>query len=188
MQLMLDIFNAGLGVSFCDWGCQILRSFDEAGGTVFQIFGAAQRSHGEWLEKQARTIGARQWRRKEIADNASGGQSAIYGNFRFKPRSECPKKPGYPRWFDVTPDGKWIYLEKEIAWVQRAFKLAMEMGTGRVARELRAMGVTQAEKDEPITKGDVDDLLRSIKVLGCRYNNKPVGEPDKGVYPAIITT
>ena len=51
MQLMLDIFNAGLGVSFCDWGCQILRSLDETGGTVFQIVGAAQRSHGEWLER-----------------------------------------------------------------------------------------------------------------------------------------
>ena len=47
MQLMLDIFNAGLGDSFCDWGSQILRSFDETGGTVFQIVGAAQRSHGE---------------------------------------------------------------------------------------------------------------------------------------------
>ena len=46
-QLMLDIFNAGLGDSFCDWGSQILRSFDETGGTVFQIVGAAQRSHGE---------------------------------------------------------------------------------------------------------------------------------------------
>ena len=44
MQLMLDIFNAGLGVSFCDWGCQILRSLDETGGTVFQIVGTAQRS------------------------------------------------------------------------------------------------------------------------------------------------
>jgi len=190
MQLMLDIFNAGLGVSFCDWGCQILRSLDETGGTVFQIVGAAQRSHGEWLEKQARTIGARQWRRKEIADNASGGQSAIFGNFRFKPRSECPIKPGYPRWFDATPDGKWIYLEEEIAWVQHAFKLAMEMGTGRIARELRAMGVTQAESDNPITKGDVDAILRSVTVLGWRQNtsnNKPVGEPDKGVYPAIIT-
>ena len=190
MQLMLDIFNAGLGVSFCDWGSQILRSFDETGGTVFQIVGAAQRSHGEWLEKQSRTVGARQWRRNEIAANASGGKSAIFGNFRFKPRSECPIKPGYPRWFDVTPDGKWIYLEEEIAWVQRAFKLAMEMGTGRIARELRAIGVTQAESDEPITKGDVDAILRSVTVLGWRQNtsnNKPVGEPDKGVYPAIIT-
>ena len=190
MQLMLDIFNAGLGVSFCDWGSQILRSFDETGGTVFQIVGAAQRSHGEWLEKQSRTVGARQWRRNEIAANASGGKSAIFGNFRFKPRSECPIKPGYPRWFDATPDGKWIYLEEEIAWVQRAFKLAMEMGTGRIARELRAMGVTQAESDNPITKGDVDAILRSVTVLGWRQNtsnNKPVGEPDKGVYPAIIT-
>ena len=58
MQLMLDIFNAGLGVSFCDWGNQILRSLDETGGTVFQIVGAAQRSHGEWLEKRDRTLGA----------------------------------------------------------------------------------------------------------------------------------
>ena len=190
MQLMLDIFNAGLGVSFCDWGCQILRSFDETGGTVFQIVGAAQRSHGEWLEKQARTLGARQWRRNEIAANASGGKSAIFGNFRFKPKSECPTKPGYPRWFDVAPNGDWILLEKEVAWVQRAFRLAMEMGTARIARELRAIGVNQAESDEPITKGDVDSVLRSVIVLGWRQNtsnNKPVGEPDKGVYPAIIT-
>ncbi len=35
MQLMFDIFNARLGVSFCDWGNQILRSLDETGGTVF---------------------------------------------------------------------------------------------------------------------------------------------------------
>ena len=190
MQLMLDIFNAGLGVSFCDWGCQILRSFDETGGTVFQIVGAAQRSHGEWLEKQARTVGARQWRRNEIAANASGGKSAIFGNYRFKPRSECPDKPGYPRWLDVAPNGDWILLEEEIAWVQRAFKLAMQMGTARVARELRAMGVTQAESNEPITKGDLDAILRSVTVLGWRQNtnnNKRVGEPDKGVYPAIIT-
>ena len=190
MQLMLDIFNAGLGVSFCDWGCQILRSFDETGGTVFQIVGAAQRSHGEWHEKQARTVGARQWRRNEIAANASGGKSAIFGNYRFKPRSECPDKPGYPRWLDVAPNGDWILLEEEIAWVQRAFKLAMQMGTARVARELRAMGVTQAESNEPITKGDLDAILRSVTVLGWRQNtsnNKPVGEPDKGVYPAIIT-
>ena len=190
MQLLLDIFNAGLGVSLCDWGCQILRSFDETGGTVFQIVGAAQRSHGEWLEKQARTVGARQWRRNEIAANASGGKSAIFGNYRFKPRSECPEKPGYPRWLDVAPNGDWILLEKEVAWVQRAFRLAMEMGTGRVAREMRAMGVTQAESDQPITKRGLDSLLRSVTVLGWRqntHNNKPVGEPDKGVYPAIIT-
>ena len=103
MQLMLDIFNAGLGVSFCDWGCQILRSLDEKGGTVFQIVGAAQKSHSEWLEKQARTVGARKWRRDEIAANASGVKSAIFGNYRFKPRSECPDKPGYPRWLDMAP-------------------------------------------------------------------------------------
>lgn len=64
------------------------------------------------------------------------------------------------------------------------------MGTARVARELRAMGVTQAESSEPITKGDLDAILRSVTVLGWRQNtsnNKPVGGPDKGVYPAIIT-
>lgn len=52
------------------------------------------------------------------------------------------------------------------------------------------MGVTQAESNEPITKGDLDAILRSVTVLGWRQNtsnNKPVGEPDKGVYPAIIT-
>ena len=184
MQLMLDIFNAGLGVSFCDWGSQILRSFDETGGTVFQIVGAAQRSHGEWLEKQARTVGARQWRRNEIAQNASGGKSAIFGNFRFKPRSECPEKPGYPRWLDVAPNGDWILLEKEVAWVQLAFRLARDMGAGRIARELRAMGVTQAESDEPINKGDLAAVLSSVTVLGWRQNmnnNKPVGDPVKGV-------
>ena len=90
MQLMLDIFNAGLGVSFCDWGNQILRSLDEAGGTVFQIVGAAQRSHGEWLEKRDRTLGAHEWRRKQIAEHKSESKSAVFGNFRFKPRSECP--------------------------------------------------------------------------------------------------
>ena len=75
--------------------------------------------------------------------------------------------------------------------MQRAFKLALEMGTARIARELRAMGVTQAERDEPITKGGLDAILRSMTVLGWRQNtsnNKSVGEPDKGVYPAIITT
>lgn len=132
MQLMLDIFNAGLGVGFCDWGCQILRSLDETGGTVFLIVEAAQKSHSEWLEKQARTVGARKWRRDEIAANASGGKSAIFGNYRFKPRSECPDKPGYPRWLDVAPNGDWILLEEEIAWVQSAFKLALEMGTAEL--------------------------------------------------------
>ena len=81
-------------------------------------------------------------------------------------------------------------MEEEIAWVQRAFKLAMEMGTGRIARELRAMGVTQAESDEPINKGDLAAVLSSVTVLGWRQNmnnNKPVGDPVKGVYPAIVT-
>ena len=162
MQLMLDIFNAGLGVSFCNFGNQILRSLDEAGGTVHQIVGAASNSHSEWLERQSRTVGARKWRRKEIAENASGGKSAIFGNFRFKPRSECPEKPGYPRWLDVAPNGDWILLEKEVAWVQLAFRLARDMGAGRIARELRAMGVTQAESDEPINKGDLAAVLRSV--------------------------
>ena len=52
------------------------------------------------------------------------------------------------------------------------------------------MGVTQAESDEPITKGVLDAILRSVTVLGWRQNmnnNNPVGEPVKGVYPAIIT-
>jgi len=97
MQLMLDIFAAGLGISFCDFGNQILRSLDETGGTVHQIVGAASESHREWRQKQSRTVGARQWRRDQIAANASGGKSAIFGNYRFKPRSECPNKPGYPR-------------------------------------------------------------------------------------------
>ena len=190
MQLMLDIFNAGLGVSFCDWGNHILRSLDETGGTVFQIVGAAQRSHGEWLEKRARTLGAREWRKKQIAEHKSGGKSAVFGNFRFKPRSECPKKPGYPRWFDVDDNGDWIHLEAEIAWVQLAFKLAKDMGARRIARELRAIGVTQAENDDPIKEGDVSNLLRSVTVMGWRqhvHNNKPVGLPEKGVYPAIIS-
>ena len=190
MQLMLDIFNAGLGVSFCNFGNQILRSLDETGGTVHQIVGAASNSHSEWLERQSRTVGARKWRRNEIAENASGGQSAIFGNFRFKPRSECPEKPGYPRWLDVAPNGDWILLEKEVAWVQLAFRLARDMGAGRIARELRAMGVTQAESDEPINKGDLAAVLSSVTVLGWRQNmnnNKPVGDPVRGVYPAIIT-
>ena len=130
-----------------------------------RIVGAAEKSHSEWLEKQSRTVGARQWRRDQIAANASGGKSAIFGNYRFKPKSECPTKPGYPRWFDVAPNGDWILLEEEIAWVQRAFKLALEMGTARIARELRAMGVNQAESDEPITKVDLDAILRSFNVL-----------------------
>ena len=74
MQLMLDIFNAGLGVSFCDWGCQILRSLDETGGTVFQIVGAAQRSHGEWLEKFKQQIEAHIERRD--AERAANPQSS----------------------------------------------------------------------------------------------------------------
>ena len=60
MQLMLDIFAVGLGVSFCDFGNQILRSLDETGGTVHQIVGAASNSHREWREKRDRTLGARQ--------------------------------------------------------------------------------------------------------------------------------
>ena len=190
MQLMLDIFNAGLGVSFCDWGNQILRSLDETGGTVFQIVGAAQRSHGEWLEKRDRTLGAREWRKKQIAEHKSGGKSAVFGNFRFKPRSECTQKPGYPRWLDVDANGDWVHLEAEIAWVQHAFKLARDMGARRIARALRAMGVTQAESDEPIKEGDVSNLLRSVTVMGWRqpvHNNKPVGQPEKGVYSAIIS-
>ena len=156
-----------------------------------RILGAAEKSHSEWLERRDRTLSARQWRREQIAANASGGKSAIFGNFRFKPRSECPEKPGYPRWLDEATNGDWILLEKEVAWVQLAFRLARDMGTAQIARELRAMGVTQAESDEPINKGDLAAVLRSVTVLGWRqntHNNKPVGEPDKGVYPVIITT
>ena len=190
MQLMLDIFNAGLGVSFCDWGNQILRSLDETGGTVFQIVGAAANSHREWLEKQSRSLGAREWRRNQIAQNASGGKSAIFGNYRFKPRSECPEQPGYPRWLDVDKNGDWIWLEEEVAWVQLAFKLAKDMGAMRISRELRAVGIKQVDQDEPIKQGDISNLLRSVTVLGWRQNvnnNKPIGEPEKGVYPAIIS-
>ena len=74
--------------------------------------------------------------------------------------------------------------------MQSVFKLALEMGTARVARELRVMSVTHAESNEPITKGDLDAILRSVTVLGWRQNtsnNKPVGELNKGFYPAIIT-
>ena len=74
--------------------------------------------------------------------------------------------------------------------MQLAFRLARDMGAGRIVRELRAMGVTQAESDEPINKGDLAAVLSSVTVLGWRQNmnnNKPVGDPVKGVYPAIVT-
>ena len=63
------------------------------------------------------------------------------------------------------------------------------MGARRIACELRAMGVTQAENDDPIKEGDVSNLLRSVTLLGWRqhvHNKKPVGQPEKRVYPAII--
>ncbi len=128
--------------------------------------------------------------KNQIAEHKSGGKSAVFGNFRFKSRSECPNKPGYPRWFDVDQSGDCIHLEAEIAWVQHAFKLARDMDARRIARELRAMGVTQAENDDPIKEGDFSNLLRSVTVMGWRqhvHNNKPVGQPEKGVYPAIIS-
>ena len=190
MQLMLDIFKAGLGVSFCDFGNQILRSLDETGGTVHQIVGAASNSHREWCEKRDRTRGARRWRREEIAQNASGGKSAVFGKYRFKPRSECPINPGYPRWLDVDADGNWVQLEKEVAWVQLAFRLAKGKGAVTISQALRDIGVTQARSDTPIKVGDVDVLLRNIAVMGWRQHvedNVPIGDPVKAVYPAIIT-
>ena len=91
---------------------------------------------------------------------------------------------------DVDKNGDWIRLEEIIAWVQLAFKLAKDMGAMRISRELRAVGIKQVDKDEPIKQGDISNLLRSVTVLGWRQNvnnNKPIGEPEKGVYPAIIS-
>ncbi|MFL2497117.1 MAG: recombinase family protein, partial [Parasynechococcus sp.] len=187
-NLLTDIFRAGVGVSFCDWSHEILRSLNDGGGTVYRIAGAADSAHREWKEKQARSQGAVQYRRQLIEAHADG-KTAVFGGFRFNPRSETNTNPGYPRWLDVDQDGNWVLLEDEVQWVQKAFRLAKDLGARRIARELQADGITLARSGAVITETEIHLLLENVAVLGHRQNKSGNEKEDitKGVYPAIIT-
>ena len=187
-NLLTDIFRAGVGVSFCDWGHEILRSLDDGNGTVFRIAGAADAAHREWKEKQSRSKGAVQYRRQQIEAHADG-KTAVFGGFRFNPRSATNTNPGYPRWLDVDQDGNWVLLEDEVQWVQKAFRLAKDLGARRIARELQADGITLARSGAAITESEINLLLENVAVLGHRQNKSGNEKEDitKGVYPAIIT-
>ena len=188
LKLIIAIFDAGVGVSFCDWGHEILRSLNDGGGTVYRIAGAADAAHREWKEKQSRSEGAVQYRRQQIEEHADG-KTALFGGFRFKPRSETNTNPNYPRWLDVDEDGNWVLLDDEVEWVQKAFRLAKNLGSRRIARELQSDGITLARSEALITEAEVQTLLENVAVLGHRQNKSGnrKEEVTRGVYPAIIT-
>lgn len=189
MKDLMAIWDAGGAVAVCEIsGGRPITSFDDDGGTVYEIVGAIKQSRREWEEKQARAVGSVEWQREQMRLHADG-KTAVYGTFQFKPRTTKRREPGYPRWLDVGKDGQWVVLEEEAGWIRKAFQLALDgKGAPTIAKTLDQMGIRQ-HRGGPISASYVSTLLANRAVLGERW------ESSKGksagcipaAYPAIVS-
>ena len=145
-QLQL-IWNAGGITAFTDisGGKPFGKDgLDDETGLIFELFGAIRQSRREWLEKQARSLGAYDKRTKLLKQHADGIH-CVYGDFRFKPRGKDSKGAKYPFWLNAQVNGKWKVYQEQLKWILHAFELNIQgIGAPRIAAKLNEAGYTRA--------------------------------------------
>ena len=156
----------------------MLTGFDQQSGDVYVVIGAIQRARGEWLERQARALGAARKKREAQKQGT------------YKPRTRAKShNVDYPFWLDVNKDGEFV-LNDEAAHVRTMFKLAPEMGVTRIASLLNDQGVRAfSDRRKRLIPNTVRWILRNEAVIGYKVfwdGDKPTGEKVL-CYPPVIT-
>ena len=194
-QLQL-IWNAGGITAFTDisGGKPFGKDgLDDETGLIFELFGAIRQSRREWLEKQARSLGAYDKRTKLLKQYADGIH-CVYGDFRFKPRGKDSKGAKYPFWLNAQVNGKWKVYQEQLKWILHAFELNIQgIGAPRIAAKLNESGYTRA-RGAKFTTSDVGQILRNRALLGeFEYtvgydaDEKPIKDCIKAVYPTVVS-
>lgn len=181
---LIQLWNLGLSISFCDWGGEVLTSLKSSGGTPYQIIGAHAQARLEYEAKRDRSLGASAYMRRKIKE----------GEKPFRERTS--KRAAYPFWLDFNEATKTFSFNDKSEWVKDAFDMAEEMGAQTVSAQLQKRGLTQInDPDKPISRTTITNLLRNRAVLGERQTShiedngktKRLDELLVGVYPPLIT-
>jgi len=181
MKTLLELWDLGLAIAFCDQGGEILTSLEQGSGTVYRVIGAADQAHREWLEKRDRAKGSSEFKRRLIRE----------GQKPFLERSKEKQRSDYPFWLDFNAKENTFKENKHANWVSQVFLWAQDVGSTTIAQRLKAQGVrSPVDGKKFYTAPSIVSLLRNPAVIGSRQlytGNKPVGEPLPGVYPPIIS-
>lgn len=122
LKTLISLWDAGGAIAFCEIeNGKVLTGFDQQSGNVWVVIDAIHRARGEWLECQARALGAAKKKREAQKQGT------------YKPRARAKSHiVNYPFWLDVNKDDEFV-LNDNAVHVRTMFKLAPEMGVTRIA-------------------------------------------------------
>lgn len=183
--ILNDIFSRGLSIAICDIASGAILS-DLESNAVYELFGMARAAKGESDEKRNRARAAAKKRRARLEA----------GEKPFNPRESESKATNYPFW--LSWNGNSFDLNKHAEWVEQIFDLITQMGTGKIAKRLIAMGIKPATNPNGvITAQSLIKILKDRRVLGEKEiwetdpkdgRSKPSGLYIKNVFPKIISS
>lgn len=181
---LIQLWNLGLRISFCDWGGEVLTSLESSGGTPYQIIGAHGQARREYEAKRDRSLGASAYMRRKLKE----------GEKPFRERTN--KRAAYPFWLDFNEATKTFSFNDRSKWAKDVFDMAEIMGAQAISAQLQKRGLTQINNpSKPISRTTITNLLANRAVLGERQTwnieddgkTKRLGEILLDVYPPLIT-
>lgn len=181
LKVLLELWDLGLTISFCDWGGEVLTSLEQNAGTIYQVVGANDQAHRELQEKRARAKGAAAHKKALIAQ----------GEKPFLPRTKGKARTAYPFWLDFDPKLEQFVLNAHAVWLRDVFLWAQEIGSLAIAKRLREKGIRcVTDRRKAISAPAIVKLLANPAVTGHKQHMEgftPVGELVPGVFPPIVT-
>ena len=178
LKTLIRLWDAGGAVAFCEHGGKVLTGFDPQSGDVFVVIGSIQRARAEWLERQARALGAATKKREAQKQGT------------YKPRGRSKKgQADYPFWLDVDKEGVFV-LNDWAAHVRTIFKLAPTMGVTRIATYLDSQGVRAVSDGRKRWKPtSVKWVLRNEAAIGFKvfWRGDRLSEEKVLAYPPVVT-
>lgn len=181
---LIQLWNLGLRISFCDWGGEVLTSLESSNGTPYRIIGAHGQARLEYEAKRDRSLGASAYMRRKIKE----------GEKPFRERTN--KRAAYPFWLDFNEATKTFSFNDKSKWAKDVFDMAEIMGAQAISAQLQKRGLTQINNpSKPISRTTITTLLANRAVLGERQTwniendgkTKYLGEILLDVYPPLIT-
>ena len=179
IRLIQEIWDLGLTIAFTEgsWRGDVLTGRER--GILGQVERALEAASWEWEKLQKRVKGHHS---KTLKMMEAGDLSF------FKPRKKG-KKANYNFWLNFDENTNTFFEIKDKAdLVRRIFKMALTMGSKKIAYILRQEGIKNPAgwgKSKYITRDVIDkNILRCRAVLGERVH---CGILFEDTYPAIIT-
>ena len=178
-ETLIRLFKAGGCIAACELNGNVLSDLDGHNGEVFMLLGGISTARKEWEERRDRNLGSIASKRRKISE----------GEKPFKERRPG-KRSAYQFWLDFDAKADCFTLNAHAEWVKKAFLMAPEVGSTRIASHLNDEGFTTS-KGKKIHGSWISKLLTNRAVLGewqpVDAKGNPVGDPVPGVYPPLLT-